>query len=163
MNLQLTKTLIDKINPTLSNINVSDYSDIDNYHCNLLQFGRENVLLITNDATLYSFVIFGLKSKDFKHIEEFIRQSVFKLLINSGFSQNQFEKVLSSMESFNYCKSSDRSILSTMTEMKKFIGFGLSDNDDPIEINRMVNNVIFKRIDYQKPYQLFHKLSDESN
>ena len=90
MNLQLTKTLIDKIKPTLSTIDVSENSDIDNYHCTLLQFGRDNILLITNDVTLYSFVIFGLKSKDFKNIEEVIRESVFKLLIESGFPQNQY-------------------------------------------------------------------------
>lgn len=159
MNLQLTKPLIDKIKPTLSTIDVSEYSDIDNYHCNLLQFGRDNVLLITNDATLYSFVIFGLKAKDFKDIEEVIRQSVFKLLIESGFPQNQFEKVLSSMDSFNYCKSSDRSILSTMTEMKKCIGYDLDAN--PFEINHFINNMIFKRTDYQKPFTLFQKLLDD--
>jgi hypothetical protein len=160
MNLQLTKTLIDKIKPTLSTIDVSENSDIDNYHCTLLQFGRDNILLITNDVTLYSFVIFGLKSKDFKNIEEVIRESVFKLLIESGFPQNQYERVLSSMESFSYCKSSDRSILSTMTEMKKCIGYDLDQS--PFEINHSINNMIFKRTDYKKPHKLFQKLLEES-
>jgi len=159
MNLQLTKTLIDTIKPILTDIDVSDYSEIDNYHCNLLKFGRENVLLITNDSTLYSFVIFGLKAKDFKNIEDVIRESIFKLLIESGFSQNQFEKVLSSMQSFNYCKSSDRSILSTMTEMKQCIGYDLSQS--PFEINNSINNLMFKRTDYQKPFNLFQKLLEE--
>ena len=40
MNLQLTKPLIDKIKPTLSTIDVSEYSEIDNYHCNLLPYVR---------------------------------------------------------------------------------------------------------------------------
>jgi hypothetical protein len=156
MNLQLTKTLINRIKPTLSDIDISEYSDIDNYHCNLLQYDSENVLLITNDTTLYSFVIFGLKSKDFKDIEEVIRQSVFKLIIESGFSRKQFEKILLSMESFIYSKSSNRSVVSTMNEMKKCIGYELGQS--PLDINKTVNNLIFKRIDYQKPHTLFQKL-----
>lgn len=159
MNLQLSKPLIDKIKPSLTDTDVSECSEIDNYHCNLLKFGTESVLLITNDSTLYSFVIFGLKTKDFKNIEDVIRDSVFKLLIESGLSQNQFEKVLSSMDSFNYYKSSDRSIISTMTEMKKSIGYDLEQS--PFEINHSINNMIFKRTDYQKPFNLFQKLLED--
>ena len=140
----------------MTDIDVNDYSEIDSYHCNLLTFGKENVLLITNDSTLYSFVIFGLKSKDFKHIEDFIRESIFKLLIESGFPQNQFEKVLLSMESFTYSKTSNRSVTSSMNEMKKIIGYKLDSGS--IEINKMINNVIFKKIDYEKPHNLFQKL-----
>lgn len=160
MNLQCTKNLIDKINPTMSSIDVSDYPNIDNYHCNLLTFGRENVLLITNDSTLYSFVILGLKSKDFKNIEEIIRQSVFKMMIESGFPQNQFEKILLSMESFNYTKTSNKSVISSMNDMKKHICVWL-DRDD-YEINSKINDIPFKKNGYESSYKLFQKLLEES-
>ena len=64
MNLQLSKLLIDTLKPSINDINVNNYPAIDNYHCNLFKFGREYILLITNDETLYSFVIAGLKLKE---------------------------------------------------------------------------------------------------
>lgn len=160
MNLQLTKTLIDTIKPTLSDIKIENYSPIENYHCNLLKFGRENVLLITNDETLYSFIIFGLKSKDFKNIEEVIRESVFKLLVDDGFPQHQFEKILSSMTSFNYTKSSNRSVISSMNDMKKNIEIWL--DRDGYEINERINDIPFKKNGYEKSKKLFMKLLEES-
>jgi IS30 family transposase len=161
MNLQVTKNVIDTIKPIMSDIDINNFSDIDNYHCNLLKYGRENVLLITNDSTLYSFVIVGLKSKDFKNIEEVIRESVFKLLLHNGFPQNQFEKILSSMEKFNYTKTSNRSVISSMNDMKKHIGVWL--DRDIYEINQKINEIPFKKIGYNRPYELFQKLLEESN
>ena len=57
MNLQLTKKLVDKLKVDLIEIDTSKHSDIDNYHCNILKFGRDNCVLITNDKTLFSFFI----------------------------------------------------------------------------------------------------------
>ena len=74
LNLQLTKKLSDKLKVDLVEIDTSNYSDIDNYHCNLLKFGRYNCVLITNDKTLFSFFIYGLKAKDFRDFEESISQ-----------------------------------------------------------------------------------------
>lgn len=161
MNLQLTKNLIDTIKPTMSDIDISEYPPIDNYHCNLLKFGRENVILITNDETLYSFIIFGLKSKDFKNIEEVIRESVFKLMIDGGFPQHQFEKILSSMEKFNYTKTSNRSVISSMNDMKKHIEVWL--DRDGYEINQKINDIPFKKNGYEKSHKLFQKLLEESS
>ncbi len=156
MNLQLSKTFIDTIKPTLSDINIEDYSKIDNYHCSLFKFGRNNVLLITNDETLYSFIIMGLKSKDFKNIEDIIRESIFKLLIDGGFPQYQFEKILSSMESFNYTKSSNRSVISSMNDMKKHIEIWL--DNDTYEINQKINDIPFKKNAYEKSKDLFMEM-----
>ena len=121
MNLQSTKILITKLKKDTVEIDTMRYSDIDNYHCNLLKFGRVNSILITNDKTLYSFFIYGLTANDFINFGEVVKQSVFKLLLESGFFQDQFEKVLNSMESINYSKTSNRSVISSMNEMKRHI------------------------------------------
>lgn len=154
MNLQLTKNLMDKLKLTLSEI-PSNSSDVDNYHCNLLKFGRYNCVLITNDTTLYSFFLFGLKSNDFKHFEEVVRESIFKLLIDSGLPQSQFEKILTSMENFTYSKTSNRSVISSMNDMKRHIGVGLEYGNDIFTINRKLNEIPFKSNGYRKPFDLF--------
>lgn len=158
MNLQLTKNLSDKLKLTLIDVESHPHSDIDDYHCNLLKFGRYNCVLITNDKTLYSFFLFGLKSNDFKHFEEVVKESIFKLLIDSGLSQNQFEKILESMENFNYSKTSNRSVISSMNEMKRLIEGSLEYGDDIFTINRKLNETPYKIIGYGYPIEKFGEM-----
>ena len=156
MNLQLSKLLIDTLKPSINDINVNNYPVIDNYHCNLFKFGREYILLITNDETLYSFVITGLKLKDLGNFEDVIRENIFKLLINGGFSQNQYEKILLSMERFNYTKSSNKSVISSMNNMKKLIEVWL--DKDFYEINKKINDIPFKKNGFEPSSKIFNEL-----
>ena len=158
MNLQLTKNLSDKLKRTLIDVESLSYSDIDNFHCNLLKFGRYNCVLITNDKTLYSFFLFGLKGDDFKHFEEVIRERIFKLLIESGLPQNQFEKILESMETFNYSKTSNRSVIASMNDMKKQIESYLEMGNDIYEINKKLNKTPYKIAGYKYPIEAFSEM-----
>ena len=139
MNLQLTKKLSDKLKVDLVEINTSNYSDIENYHCNLLKFGRDNCVLITNDKTLFSFFIYGLKASDFKDFKESISQPIFKILMELGFSQSQFEKVLLSLENIQYSKTSNRSVISSMNDMKNQIEAYLYGGDNLYEFLHIIH------------------------
>jgi hypothetical protein len=161
MNLQVTKILRDKLKRDIIEVDTTNYSDIDNYHCNLLKFGKNNGVLITNDKTLFSFFIYGLKANDFKHFEEVLRESIFKLLINGGLSQNQFEKVLNSMENFQYSKTSNKSVISSMNDMKRMIEGFLYGGDDIFEINKKLNQIPYKSNKYKYSIKLFKELLDK--
>ena len=143
-------------------IDTTKYSDIDNYHCNLLKFGRYNCVLLTNDKTLFSFFIYGLKANDFKNFEESIGQPIFKILIELGFSQNQFEKVLDSLQNIQYSKTSNRSVISSMNDMKNQIEAYLYSGDNLYEINRKLNNTPYKYVGYNYPTDLFKELLSEN-
>lgn len=163
MNLQITKKLSDKLKPSLTDVKSLQHNDIDDFYCDLLKFGRYNCILITNSKTLYSFFLFGLKADDFKHFEEVIRERIFKLLIESGLAQNQFEKILESMETFNYSKTSNRSIITSMNNMKKYIQSFLEKDDDIYEINEKLNKTPYKSIDYKYPIELFNEMLNNKN
>lgn len=160
MNLQLTKILIDIIKPKLNDVNIQDYPEIDNYHCNLININGIESLLITNNKTLFSFFIYDI---DFENFIETIKQSVFKILVDLGFPQNQFEKILDSMETINYTKTSDRSVLASMNDMKKHIEIGLLFyKDSVLEINQRINDIPYKKNGHAKSTTLFQKLLEES-
>lgn len=163
MNLQLTKKLSDKLKVDMVEIDTTKYSDIDNYHCNLLKFGRDNCVLITNDKTLFSFFIYGLTSNDFKDFEMVIGERIFKLLIEFGFSQSQFEKVLNSLQNIQYSKTSNRSVTASMNDMKKFIESSVYNGDNLFEINKRINQIPYKTNGYKQSYELFSKLLSDSN
>ncbi len=163
MNLQLTKKLSDKLKVDMVEIDTTKYSDIENYHCNLLKFGRDNCVLITNDKTLFSFFIYGLKSNDFKNFKESISQPIFKILVELGFSQSQFEKVLLSLENIQYSKTSNRKVISSMNNMKLMIESFLYGGNNIHEINKKLNNIPYKYIEYNNSTDLFKELLGDSD
>ncbi len=163
LNLQLTKKLSDTLKVDMVEIDTSNYSDIDNYHCNLLKFGRTNCVLITNDKTLFSFFIYGLKAKDFKNFEESISQPIFKILVELGFSQSQFEKVLDSLQNIQYSKTSNRSVISSMNDMKKFIEMALYGGESILNINKRINHIPYKINGYKQSMELFQELLGDSD
>ncbi|EQB39154.1 hypothetical protein M947_08315 [Sulfurimonas hongkongensis] len=114
--------------------------------------------MITNNKTLYSFFLFGLKADDFKHFEEVVRERVFKLLIESGLAQSQFEKILESMEIINYSKTSNRSVVASMNDMKRQIESYLEIGNDIYEVNRKLNKTPYKAIGYKYPVKLFSEM-----
>ena len=162
VNLQLTKKLSDKLKVDLVEIDTSKYNDIENYHCNLLKFGRYNCVLITNDKTLFSFFIYGLKASDFKDFKESISQSIFKIMVELGFSQSQFEKVLLSLENIQYSKTSNRSVISSMNDMVNQIDSYLYAGDNLYELHRKLNSTPYKYIGYKYPTDLFKELLSEN-
>ena len=162
MNLQLTKKLSDKLKVDLVKIDTPNYSDIENYHCNLLKFGRDNCILITNDKTLFSFFIYGLKAVDFKDSKESISQPIFKILMELGFSQSQFEKVLLSLENIQYSKTSNRSVISSMNDMKNQIESYIYHGDNIYDINRKLNQTPYKYIGYKSSTDLYKELLGDS-
>ncbi|QOY52283.1 DUF6933 domain-containing protein [Candidatus Sulfurimonas baltica] len=166
MILQLTKKLSDKLKVDLVEIDTTKHNDIGNYHCNLLKFGRYNCVLITNDKTLFSFFIYGLIASDFKDFKESISQPIFKIMVELGFSQYQFEKVLLSLENIQYAKTSNRSVISSMNDMKNQIEAYLYAGDNLYELHRKLNNTPYKYVKYNYPTDLFKELlgnSDNSN
>lgn len=90
MNLQLTKILIDIIKPKLNDVNIQDYPEIDNYHCNLININGIESLLITNNKTLFSFFIYDI---DFENFIETIKQSVFKILVDLDSSKSIWKNI----------------------------------------------------------------------
>jgi len=161
MNLKLTKKLSDKLKVNLLDVDINKSDDIENYHCNLLKFGRDNCVLITNDKTLFSFFIYGLKASDLKNFQESISQPIFKIMVGLGFSQPQFEKVLLSLENIHYSKTSNRSVIASMNDMKNQIEAYLYGGDDIYELHRKLNTTPYKYVGYKYPLDLFKELLGE--
>jgi len=77
MNLKCTKKLLDKLK--IKNINNAEDQTseaIENWHCNIFDYGKIYGVLITNDKTLFSFYLFGYRTSDFKYFTEIIREDI---------------------------------------------------------------------------------------
>ena len=161
MVIQCTKKMLDQLKiKELCAEEVKDTDELKYWHCNLLKYSRENAVLITHDKTLFSFFLIGLKSEDFKCFDEIISQFIFKTLLNLEFPQKQIELVLNDLKEVFYAKSSDKSVLASMNQMKKVIDFDILDGKDILTINRSINTRIYGKIDYDKPLNRFYDFLD---
>jgi hypothetical protein len=159
MNLKSTKKLLDKLK--IKNINnTEEQTDeaIENWHSNIIDYGKIYGILITNDKTLFSFYLFGYKTSDFKHFTEIIREDIFKIMVNSGFEQKQFEPVLESMENITFSKSDNRGVLASMNQMLPYIHNSLEQQKDLLDINIGLNNMPNNKLDWKKPREVFELL-----
>lgn len=87
------------------------------WHANLILVERKKCVLFTNDATLYSFFVPGLKKSDFEMLDEIFRQNLIKCLENEEFSQKQIEKVIDEYKSIEFAKTNNRRVLGSMNDL----------------------------------------------
>ena len=160
MNIQCTKNLLKRLDRKILDVASCVQDDLNTYHANIFKVGIRNTLLLTHNTSLYSFWIYGILADDLQDIEEFIRQSVFQILANSGYTQQEWEKILLTMDDIYFSTANNKSVISTMNRIqqeikmmyKRDIGY------DIYQINSIINDTPLGSRDYKSPKQLFAPL-----
>ncbi len=143
--LRCTKKLLTELKTKPSEGMIS--SDvIGSWHANLLRVDRRKCILFTHDATLYSFLVPGLKKPQFENVLEVFGQNLFKNLRWGNFPQNQIEIVLDEHREIIIAKTNNRSVLGSMNDLafqlKYRIGaLGGLVNVDLAELNHELNRI----------------------
>ncbi len=160
MNLKCTKKLLDilKVKQLNESILLNTNKDIEDWHCNIIDYGKIYAILLTNEKTLFSFYLFGFRKDDFKDFIENIRQNIFKMMLNMKFEQKQFEVILESMENIKFLKTDNRKILASMNQMLIYIHHSMEVEKDLLDINIGLNNLPNSKLDFKKPREQFELL-----
>ena len=121
-------------------------NEVGSWHANLLRIDRKKCILFTNDVTLYSFFVPGLKKPQFENVREVFGQNLFKNLLWENFPQNQIETVLDEHREIIIAKTNNRSVLGSMNDLafqlKYRIGaMGGLVNIDLTELNHELNRI----------------------
>ena len=125
----------------------TDYSDpLGSWHANLLWIDHKKCVLFANDATLYSFLVPGLKKPDFQDIRHVFGQWLFKNLLWEGFSQVQIETILDEHREISISKSNSRSVLGSMNELTFQLKWEIASsgglrNTDLAALNHYLNRI----------------------
>jgi len=146
--LQCTLKLLKELGGTPSPP-VASGSALGSWHANLLRFNRRKCILFTNDATLYSVFVPGLRKPDFQRIRGVLGQAVFRSLRLGGFRQSQIEAVLEEIDGpgeLQITKTRNRSVLGSMNDLAFQLEWMVSDGGGvercPIdEINQRINRI----------------------
>ena len=140
--------------------NVWEKSWLESWHADVFILERRKCILITNDRTLYSFFLPAFHKDNFLHFRHIVNEYFFKSMMHEGFSQNIIEKVLSVGDDMVFTKSANTAVMGSMTNFKQCIEVvilmhGGLEHCSSFEIQRSINTMPMKAINYQLPVELF--------
>lgn len=98
MIIHCTKKLLDQLNIKPESIFEED--PLYSWHANLITINRRKAVVLVNDQNRYVIVLFGLKAKDFKTLDENILQGIRKTLQEECIEDEVIEKFLQKLGKF---------------------------------------------------------------
>lgn len=150
--IRCTKKLLNEL--SVRSIDETESSNsIDSWHANLLWIDRRKCVLFTNDKTLFSFLVTGLKKPEFQQFEEVFRLNLFKNLTKENLPQSLTENFLNLHRQIMFGKTNNRSVLGSMNDLAYqlksdiYYNGGLS-KADMASVNHELNRVPMKAIKY---------------
>jgi hypothetical protein len=134
------------------------------WHANLIWIERRKCLLLTNDRTLYSFLIPRAKKKDLVNFKELFVLHLKMNLAKEGFGPEDISKALEEYGEIAIAPTKSRSVLGSMNDLANQVEFLVSREDgleegDMLTVNMMLNRIPMGAIKYRysidKVYELF--------
>jgi hypothetical protein len=128
------------------------------WHANLLRIERRKCVLFTHNVTLYLVFVPGLRKPEFEYLNAVFGQRLFKALLWDEFSQTQIERMLEACREIRFTRSSNRSVLGSMNDMRFQIGAHLEHEGgltcvDLARLHHELNRTPFSAIGYGYPVE----------
>jgi hypothetical protein len=164
--LHCTKKLLNELEASPSESMAPDHSSgfLGPWHANLIRIERRKCLLLTNDRTLYSVLIPGVKKNDLDNFRELFVLHLKMNLEKEGFGPADVYKALEEYGEIAIAPTTSRSVLGSMNDLADQADFlvrraGGLEKGDILAINMMLNRIPMGAIKYyyaiDKVYELF--------
>jgi len=164
--IHCTKNLLKELDESPSRCISPEHSSgfLGPWHANLIRIERRKCLLLTNDRTLYSFLIPGVKKKDLVNFRELFALHLKMNLEKEGFGQEDIKKALEEYDEIAIAPTKSRSVLGSMNDLADQAEFLISraggmEKGDMFTVNMMLDRIPMGAIKYRysidKIYELF--------
>ncbi|MFW6281167.1 MAG: plasmid pRiA4b ORF-3 family protein, partial [Halanaerobium sp.] len=140
MLIQATKKLRDELN--LEELEQAERPPLFSWHANFLRINRRKTVVLVNDATDYTVILYGMKKDDFNNFSERVKEGIKMTFEREGIKNSLIEKYLSQFKNFYYQKAEDRSYIARMNNSCKMAKrFSDRFNEKEIYQPRVVKNI----------------------
>lgn len=136
MLIQCTKKLMDelKIEPVL----VEGEKPLFCWHANLITINHKKTVVLANDSNLYRIVLHGLKSKDFKNLDQLIIEAIRSTLLEECITADIVEQLINNSPTINYTKTKDKTTVARLNKACEEVHFF----EGHLETNRIVQGYV---------------------
>ncbi|CCU78715.1 hypothetical protein HSACCH_00854 [Halanaerobium saccharolyticum subsp. saccharolyticum DSM 6643] len=152
MLIQATNKLRDELN--LKELKPKERPPLFSWHANFFRLNRRKTVVLVNDATDYTVILYGLKKDDFNNFEDRVKAGIRRAFEREGIKASLIEKYLDQFEDFCYQKAKDRSYIARMNNSCKMTKrFADRLNENEIYQSRVAKNINnMSRKDDKKDY-----------
>jgi hypothetical protein len=151
--LRLTRKLLKemKVNPSEIDISQSLFS----WHGNIFLLNRRKHVLFVNDLSRLSIILAGVRSSQYKIMNELFLSELKAYLENVGMDQTLINSYIRDGQEMIISKTNNRSVLGTMKEITYYTTETHLEFSNDIERLNWLNKLIYKPIDYERPINVF--------
>ena len=134
------------------------------WHANQIRIERKKCILFTNDRTLYSFLVAGVKKKDLDEFHDLFLLHLSSTLVKEDFGRGEILKALEEYREIEIAPTISRRVLGSMNDLAaqaKFLilSAGGLKKVDLLTVNMLLNRIPMGSIKYcyaiEKIYELF--------
>jgi hypothetical protein len=163
MLIQCTKALLDKIG-----INGSELASPEGreqfpnsfiaWHANFVSINRRKAIILMNNETRYSVVIYRPSNKDFSKIKELIFEAITEVLRMEGVRKEVIEAYMAKAGEISFSKTANRSMVAKMNNAVRDIEFMWENLDEKTRIQRYISIVTGRFIQSSGANEAFYPI-----
>jgi len=140
MLIQCTKKLLDELG--IKNPPQKKEPGLFSWHANLITFNRRKTLVMVNDSNRYAIVLYGLKKRDFEHLNEIILSGIRDVFRNECIDEAAIDEYLGRAGEIVFARTRDRSSITRVNQAAQEVDFY---SKDVIE-GEIIQGVISRKI-----------------
>jgi len=154
-----TKKLQDEMGVMIQKSEAQE-EDLFSWSANLIKIKRRKAVVVVNDKNRLGFVLFGLKAKDFKRMDELILQGIRSCLQQLKIKKDIIEQYLSDAGAIVYYKTKGPRYVARLNKACEFAGFFEDRLDleniyqDKLSVKLNYDLIKIEKSDYKHPCEL---------
>jgi hypothetical protein len=128
MIIQCTKALLDRLHININNLKPLERQkqpeeNLWAWHANLVNIDRRKAIILMNNKTRYSVVIYRPKPKDYARIKELIQEAITAALRVEGVGEDVITSYLTAGGEIEFTKTADRSMVAKLNHAVRDIEY----------------------------------------
>lgn len=144
MLIQCTKALLDKINIDKTKLVAAEGHEqfpesFTAWHANLININRRKAIVLMNNETRYSVVIYRPTPKDFTRIDKLIKEAIIVALRMEGVAESVIDKYMVKAGEISFSKTANRSMVAKMNNAINETGFMTRYLDENSKTQRFIS------------------------
>lgn len=161
MLIQCTKAFLDKIGIKVSELASPDgHEQFPNsfmaWHANFVSIERRKAIILMNNETRYSVVIFRPSKKDFSKIKDLIYEAITVALSMEGVRNEVIEAYMAKAGEISFSKTASKSMVAKMNNAVREIEFMREYLDENTRIQRYISIVAGRMIQKSRENEAFY-------
>ena len=139
-------------------------NDLFSWSANMVKVSRRKAVVVVNNSSRFGFILFGLKSKDFKRIDELMLQGIRRCLQDEKIKEEIIERYLSDAGTICFSKTKGPRYVSRLNRACECVGYFQDlldlENIYQLKATREINIDLVKVSEFQDKYAFELLLTD---